>query len=211
MPKLKQSDLMIIVLMVLVIAVIGWGIYSYAAQIARVSADRHAEEAKLAKIRDQVANFSKLQAEEATNEAEMQRLATYIPDREGQADFITELSRLTVGSGVKLKSCRAAEQATPFPNLPEYLIYQWDVTLESVYPQLLKFLETLPVEERSTLVSKINISAGEPDAAKGQPAQYILNVQLTLDLISKAGAPDTLTQTNQPAPVAQTGIKKVSK
>jgi Tfp pilus assembly protein PilO len=208
MPKLKKSDLIIIALMVLVIAGIGWGIHSYFVQIAQVSANRQTEEAKLATIRTKVANFSKLQAEVATNEAEMQRLATYIPDQEGQADFITELSRLIGGSGVKLKSCSAVEQATPFPDLPEYLVYQWNVTLESVYPQLLQFLETLPVEERSTLVSKINISAGEADAGQGQPAPY---VQLTLDLISKAGTAASLTKIDQSAPPANTVQKQVSK
>jgi Tfp pilus assembly protein PilO len=201
MLKLKKSDLIIIAVMLLVIAGIGYGIYNYSGQIAQVSAQRRAKEAELARIRVKVANFSKLQTEVAANEGQMQRIATYIPDQEGQANFITELSGLTLGSGVKLKSCKAGETATPFPNLPEYLVYQWDVTLESVYPQLLQFLETLPTEERSTMVSKINISAGESDEDQDRRSRYVLNVQLTLDLISKTGS-GTL--------VAKTEPKKVS-
>jgi Tfp pilus assembly protein PilO len=201
MPKLKRSDLIIMAVMVLIIIGIGYGIYSYSGQIARVTAERRAQETELAQIRSKVANFSKLQAEVAANEAEMQRLATYIPDQEGQANFITELSGLTLESGVQLKSCRASEQTTPFPDLPEYVVYQWEVTLESVYPQLLQFLETLPTEERSTMVSKINISAGEPSEDQGWRSHYVLNVQITLDLISKTG-PGAL--------VAQTGPRKVS-
>jgi hypothetical protein len=183
MPKLKRSDWIIIGSMLLVIVGIGSGIYGNSAQIAKVTATRRAKEAEVARIRAKVADFGKLREEVAANETKMQRLATYIPDREGQANFITELSGLTLGSRVKFKSCRAAEQPTPFPNLPEYLVYHWDVTFESLYPQLLRFLENLPAQERSTLVSKINISAGTGDETRD--SRYTLNVQLTLDLISK--------------------------
>jgi hypothetical protein len=199
MPKLKKSDWIIIGIMLLVIAGISYGIYGYSAQIAKVAAARRAKEAELVQIRAKVAGFGRLQEEVAANETEMQRLATYIPDREGQANFITELSGLTLGSKVKLQSCRAAEQPTPFPNLPEYQVYHWDVTFESLYPQLLRFLENLPAQKRSTLVSKINISAGAADETRD--SQYLLNVQLTMDLISRtAAAPQ----------VARTDAKKVS-
>jgi Tfp pilus assembly protein PilO len=193
--KLKTVDLIIIALMVLVIAGIGYAIYHNAGQIARVGAERKSKEAELAQIRAKVANFSKLRAEVAANEAAMQQLATYIPDQEGQADFIAELSELIQGSGVQLKSCRASAEPTSFPGLPEYRVYQWDLTLTAVYPQLLKFLQTLPAEERSTLVSKINISAGEPDEDQGRRSRYVLNVQLTLDLISKTGSGTLVAQT----------------
>jgi Tfp pilus assembly protein PilO len=203
--KLQKSDLVIMAVMGLAIIGIGYLIYNNAGQIAQVTADRKGKEAELARIHAKVANFGKLRAEVAANEAEMQRIATYIPDEEGQAGFITELSRLTVGSGVKFKSCQASEKPTPFTDLPEYLVYRWDVNFEAVYPQLLNFLETLPAQERSTLVSKVNISAGKPGAGAGSLSPYALNVRLTLDLISKAKPKAGPSQ-----PVARNGAKKVS-
>jgi Tfp pilus assembly protein PilO len=116
--KLQKSDLVIMAVMGLAIIGIGYLIYNNAGQIAQVTADRKGKEAELARIHAKVANFGKLRAEVAANEAEMQRIATYIPDEEGQAGFITELSRLTVGSGVKFKSCQASEKPTPVSGLP---------------------------------------------------------------------------------------------
>ncbi|HYH02186.1 MAG TPA: type 4a pilus biogenesis protein PilO, partial [Bacillota bacterium] len=146
-----------------------------------------AKEQELQGIRKKVANFALLQDEVARNEAAMQRLADYIPDQEGQADFIMELDALTSSSGVELQNCSVSEQPTSFPNLPEYQIYQWNVSLQSDYPQLMKFLETIPSLKRSAMVSKVNISAGTAEAEGKTNARYNLNIQLTMDLIATVG------------------------
>ncbi|HEY8464566.1 MAG TPA: type 4a pilus biogenesis protein PilO [Bacillota bacterium] len=187
MPKFKKSDLIIIAVLVLLSGCLGGGIYYNSGQIAMMTAKRQAKEAELQKIKEKVLNFNQLQEEVAQNEAAMQRLADYIPDREGQAEFIMELDALTDSSGVQLKSCSVNEQPLPFPNLPEYLIYRWNVNLQSNYTQLMRFLEILPLQKRSVMVSKININSVQPDAKTETNARYSLNVQLTLDLIATAG------------------------
>lgn len=188
MPKLKTSDLIIIVVLVLVVIGLGGGIYYYSGQIEMVKTQRQAKEQELQGIRKKVANFAMLQDEVARNEAAMQQLADYIPDQEGQAEFIAQLDELTFSSGVKLQNCSVSEQPVPFPNLPEYQIYQWNINLQSNYPQLMKFLETVPNMDRSVMVSKINISAGMPDENESNSkARYNLNIQLTMDLIATTG------------------------
>ena len=188
MPKFKTSDLIIIVVLVLLVIGLGCGIYYYSNQIEAVKIQRQAKEQELQGIRKKVADFASLQDEVARNEAAMQKLADYIPDQEGQAEFIVQLDDLTSSSGVKLQNCSVSEQPVSFPNLPEYQIYQWSINLESNYPQLMKFLETVPKLERSVMVSKVNISAGAPDEnERKSKARYNLNIQLTMDLIATTG------------------------
>jgi Tfp pilus assembly protein PilO len=185
--KLKRSDLLIILVMVALIGGVGYWVFYNSTAIAKVTTAWRDQEAELTRIKQKVAGLKQLQEEVTVNEAEMQRLAVYIPDREGQAEFILELDDLTHSSGVRVKSCKVSDRPTSFPDLPEYLVYQWDVTLESGYRQLLRFLESLPSQPRSTLLSKLNIASAGPGEDDQTFDKYILNVQLTLDLIATTG------------------------
>lgn len=187
MPKLKRSDIIILAIMILVVGGLGFGVYHYLGQVAKATAQRQEKEQQLQAIKQKILRFAKLRDQVAENEAAMQRLADYIPGQEGQAEFIMELDELSRLSGVKLQNCSVNEQPVPFPNLPEYVIYQWTVSLKSDYAQLMKFLEVLPDGKRSAMVSKINITSATPEAGDKSRAKYSLTAQLTLDLISTGG------------------------
>jgi Tfp pilus assembly protein PilO len=184
MPKFKLIDIIVIVVMVIAIACLGVGISYYSGLTAETAAQRKAKEQELAGIKQKVAAFQSLQDEVARNEADFNRLASYLPDREGQAEFIMELDQLHELSGVELQSCSIADAPKPFPDLANYVIYEWKVTYKSDYGQLIKLLEALPSQPRSTMVSDINISASQPDQASNAKSEYDLSVQLTYNLIS---------------------------
>jgi Tfp pilus assembly protein PilO len=184
MPKFKMIDIIVIVMMVIAITCLGMGISYYSGWIAKTVAQRQAKEKELEGIKEKVAAFQRLQDEVARNEADFNRLASYLPGREGQAEFIMELDQLHELSGVKLESCSIADTPKPFPDLANYVIYEWKVTYQSDYGQLIKLLEALPNQPRSTMVSDINISVSEPDPENHSKSRYNLSVQLTYNLIS---------------------------
>lgn len=184
MPKFKLIDIIIMIGMVIVIGCLGMGISYYSGLTAETVAKRETKEKELESIKQKVAKFQSLQDEVARNEAEFNQIATYLPDREGQADFIMELEQLHESSGVKLESCTIADMPKPFPDLANYQIYEWNVTYQADYSQLIKLLEALPNQPRSTMVSNINISASEPDKESNSKSKYNLSVQLTYNLIS---------------------------
>jgi Tfp pilus assembly protein PilO len=184
MPKFKTIDIIIIVVMVIVIGCLGAGISYFSGLIAETVTQREAKEKQLESVKQRVATFQSLQDEVARNETDFNRLASYLPDREGQAEFIMELDQLHELSGVELKGCSIAETPRPFPDLANYLVYEWKVTYQSDYTQLIKLLEALPSQPRSTMVSDINISASEPDKESDSKSKYNLSVQLTYNLIS---------------------------
>jgi Tfp pilus assembly protein PilO len=183
MPKFKLVDIVVIGLMVIAIACLGMGISYYSGLAAETATQRKAKEQELAGIKQKVATFQSLQDEVAQNEADFNRLASYLPDREGQADFIMELDQLHELSGVRLENCSIADTPKPFPDLANYVIYEWKVTYKSNYSQLIRLLEALPNQPRSTMVSDINISAAQPDQ-NDVKSRYDLSVQLTYNLIS---------------------------
>jgi Tfp pilus assembly protein PilO len=183
MPKFKLVDIVVIGLMVIAIACLGMGISYYSGLAAEAATQRKAKEQELAGIKQKVATFQSLQDEVAQNEADFNRLASYLPDREGQADFIMELDQLHELSGVRLENCSIADTPKPFPDLANYVIYEWKVTYKSNYSQLIRLLEALPNQPRSTMVSDINISAAQPDQ-NDVKSRYDLSVQLTYNLIS---------------------------
>jgi len=127
----------------------------------------------------------KLKEEVSVLEAEEQRLIQFVPDKEGQAEFVWELQDLAEKSKITIVSCDIEKNFKKYQDNPEFKVYQWRVTISGRYSGLVDFLELLPRAKRSVQVSSLKInSISEDDLNRGN---YKLNVEMMLDLITSGG------------------------
>lgn len=112
-----------------------------------------------------------------------ENLTRFVPTREEQERFIVELERLAGSAGVRIRSCRMQPAAASLAGMPAYRAYRWDLLLTSQYRQLDKFLSLLDSGSRLVKVADLTVRS----TSGGSGEDYILNVDLKLDLIVRAG------------------------
>lgn len=154
------------------------GIYSIKER-RQLNAVRDTKQAELETIKEKLRALPDLNAEYLRLDGEMNRLATFIPTREGQAEFIKELQDLADNCNITIKSCHVKPEISALQKLPDYAIYKWDLTVTSGYRELLDFIQALSRAGRFIKVANMDVRSSGGDLKT-------MNIAMTLDLISKS-------------------------
>lgn len=168
---------LIVIAVLLLILGIGSGMYFFS-ENTKVSNELNAKQSELTTIQTKLQSLPDLETEFQRLSGEIERLATYIPSKEGQAQFVKELQMLADKNQVILKSCTVSPDPLTITNLPKYSIYKWDVKLKCDYPNLLSLIKDITNASRFVLVSNVSVEGNEE-----VPSELL--VGLSLDLISK--------------------------
>lgn len=131
-------------------------------------------------IQAKLRSYDSLEAELDRLNLELDKLAFFIPDKEGQAAFVRELEELAVKNKIKINTCDIDKNTVEIGKLPNYVGYRWKLGITAEYQGLMKFMASLKEASRLIKVSDISINGSEINDK--------LNVSLILDLISKSTA-----------------------
>jgi Tfp pilus assembly protein PilO len=184
MPKTKIPNLLPAILGGLVFIGALGGIYFLYNQTAQIALEQKQKEAEIQMAEAKLKELPVLTLEIKQLEMERQKLAVFIPTRENQDEFIWELGSLAKHSDIKIESCQVDNKPKYFKDNPSFQVFQWRVELSGSYPGLLRFLTALPAEKRAIKVADLSLKASKPEADEASNLRYILDIQLTLDLIS---------------------------
>ena len=134
---------------------------------------------------EKINSLPKLKEEISILEAEEERLTQFVPDKEGQAEFVWELQELADKSKITIVSCDIEKESKKYQDNPEFKVYQWRVTISGRYQGLIEFLNLLPHAKRGVQVSSLKINSLTND--ESNRGNYKLNVEMMLDLITSDG------------------------
>jgi len=176
--KSNYNNIILVVIAVLVLILgICAGMYSLSKNNI-IKNEITAKQDELTRIKNKLQSYPNLEAEFERLKGEIDRLATYIPNEEGQAEFVKELQTWTDKNEVSLNSCMVNSEPLVLEKLPNYLIYRWNVKLACKYHNLLSLIKDITNGSRFVLVSNVGAERDKEDATK-------LLIELSLDLISK--------------------------
>lgn len=107
-------------------------------------------------------------------------LRKFIPSKEEQERVVVSIERLANSAGIKLRSCKMAEEPKEVEGMPAYKIYTWEIFCSGRYLQMDRFLALLDRADRLMKIAGLSVlSASEHD----NPGVYTLDIKLELDLI----------------------------
>lgn len=183
----KKNPAPLILLGILYLLTAGWAVVSGWTYFSRtrdlVTAVQQKED-ELRAVRDRAYTLPERREEYRKYYEKAENLTKFIPTREEQERFIVELERLAGSAGVRIRSCRMQSGAPSLTGMPAYQAYRWDLLLTSQYRQLDKFLSLLDSGGRLVKVADMTVRS---TTGGGKDEDYILNVDLKLDLIVRAG------------------------
>lgn len=184
-PKISNGLIIFIVVGVIIfLSAIGGFIYVLNLT-NEISVVRQQKENELKIAIEKIRNLPKLKEDLAVLEAEETRLATFIPNKEGQAEFVWQLEELASQSKIDITSCSIEKESKGYKDLPGFIVYQWKVKIEGDYEGLIRFLEILPQAKRGVLASDLKINSIFGDETDKD--DYKLQVEMILDLITSSG------------------------
>ncbi|HOP75724.1 MAG TPA: type 4a pilus biogenesis protein PilO [Bacillota bacterium] len=183
MPKNKMiinNIVFIIVVSVLLAGSIASGIYLYN-ENQKIMEEKSAKGRELEDLQRRLELIPDLESMNEELNNEKQKLSSYIPDKEGQANFVRELEKLASSCDVQILSCQSKSDVFHHKDLPQYPVYQWELNLESNYSGLSQFLKSLSDAKRFLVVSELAVNS----LFSEEDGKYLVNTRVTLDLITK--------------------------
>lgn len=184
MAKNKLFDLALLGAAVLLLAGAGWVWHHFSKSASQIALAVRSQESELKEASAKIKLLQELRAKSGALERQKQWLATFIPNEEGQAQFIGELQRLAERSGIEIISCTLESAPKSLKAFPNYAIYQWKVSFDGTYPGMLAFFDELPASERCVNVAELKLASSGGADDKGKNA--ILHLDCTLDLVTTA-------------------------
>ncbi len=182
MAKIKPLDIGLYILAVLLLSGAGYAWFVFSQQNRTLNAAIEKDKVAIAAAVAKVKLLEELKAKSLEFEAEGRRMASYIPSKEEQAQFVIELERLGDEAEVTVKSCTLDPEPIRKPELPGYLFCQWRLNLSGDYQGLLDFLDELPKGSRMIAVSELTVNSFPDD----ENQDYILDIGLVLHLVINA-------------------------
>ncbi len=174
----KHKLLMIVLGAVVFLGALSGGIYCYNENM-KLTAVKGQQELELSLRRNKLRTLPKLEKQLIAMQAEENRLASYLPTKEKQAELILQLNEMASQSGVTIKNCRTQNEPKPLPNLAGYQAYQWEMKISGDYYGLVNFLKLVPDGKRCVMVSGLDV-ATENEAEQ----KSMIVADLNLDLVS---------------------------
>lgn len=184
MPKIKIHNLLPALVAAILFAGDIAGIYYFYTQTAQITAAIQQKEAEIQAAQAKLKELPELTREIKQLEIDSQKMAFFIPSKENQDDFVKELDSLAGRSGVKITSCQVNNKAQFYQDNPAFQVFQWRVELSGSYPGVILFLKALPGSKRAVKAADLSLKANQPGSDDDSKLPYILNIQMTLDLIS---------------------------
>ena len=183
MAKNKLFDLVLIGAALLLLAGAGLVWYHFQQTAGEVAVTVQRQQAELQEASQKIKLLHALRAKTGELEQEQRWLATFLPNDEGQAQFIEELESLAERSGVEVVSCTLDNTPKHLKAFPNYPIYQWKLGLDGGYPGMLAFLRELPNSERCIGIPEVKLTSAASGTAQDKAA---LHMECTLDLVTTA-------------------------
>jgi len=143
-----------------------------------------AKRAELKSIQVRAAFLPTLRQKNIENSKRLEKLNHFIPDKEGQAEFVIELDKIVKRCGLELTDCNLKSQPLSYKSLPKFIIYRWNISLKGDYRGIESFLTELPKEERYIMVAEMSLSSGNSDSEKMTGMSYQLTAKFSLDLVT---------------------------
>ena len=178
--KFKPIDIILILTAILLLGGVGFAWYHYEQLNTELETKITSQKQELELIRKKMRLLEDLRKNFQSTAAEKDRLIAFIPNAEGQDQFILELERLSQKCQLTLKSCNLAPKPKIITLYPQYEIYQWTVVFEGSYQGLITFLDELPNSNRFVTVSNLETSASYKD----DPTKIDLKITCILDLVT---------------------------
>lgn len=182
--KISNLDIVLLVIGILLILGGAAGCYFLYDSVSKVVAEKQLKDDELQKLKLKAEQLPQLLEEIERLENEESRLIAFIPTKEEQAEFIWELENLAKTCDVTITKCTIQSSTKQIPNLPDYIIYPWDLTITGNFNGLTKFMDLVTKGKRSVMVSafKVNSTVSAERFKEG----YELKVDMNLDLITIA-------------------------
>ena len=102
------------------------------------------------------------------------------PSREEQERVVVSIEQLANSAGIKLRSCKMAEEPKAVEGMPAYQIYTWEISCRGRYMQMDRFMALLDRADRLMKISGLSVLS---ESGEGNPRDYTLDIKLKLDLI----------------------------
>jgi len=172
---------MIIVIVIFVVFIIGGSYLAYYLynENNKINQDLNAKQARIELIRKKLEQFDDLDAELERLQTEEQQLVNYVPDREGQAQFVKNIESIADSCKVKINRCNN-EGLSPLERLPEYVANKWSITLTGDYFRIIEFINQLPTTSQIIMISSISFNE------ISDKINQDIEVKILLDLIAKS-------------------------
>ncbi len=184
MPKTKIHSLLpVLAAAILFLGDIA-GIYYFYNQTAQITASRQQKEAEIQAAKGKLKELPELTREIKQLEIDSQKMGFFIPSKENQDDFVKELDGLASQSGIKITSCQVNNKPQFYQDNPAFQVFQWRIELSGSYPGVILFLKALPGSKRAVKAADLSLKANQSGSGDDSKLPYILNIQMTLDLIS---------------------------
>jgi Tfp pilus assembly protein PilO len=186
MLKNKIFDLILIGGSVILIIVAGLLWYHFNGINVQLEQTITVQKAELKNAYKLIQRLNELKAKSSEIDQQKAWLATFIPNEEGQVQFITELQRMAEKNNIEISQCSLEPNTKKLKAFPNYTIYQWKVKLSGKYQGLIGFLDDLPQSQRCINVSELKLTATFDEENK---TDYTVGMDCMLDLVTTAPAP----------------------
>ncbi|HBF38961.1 MAG TPA: hypothetical protein DDW50_16795 [Firmicutes bacterium] len=184
MPKIKIRSLLPAVAAGILFSSAVAGIYYFYNQTTEIAVEKQQKEAEIHAAEAKLKELPELTKEIKQLVTASQKMGIFIPSRENQDEFVRELDGLANQSGIKINSCQVNNKPKYYQDNPAFQVFQWRVELSGSYPGLLLFLKALPEAKRAIKAADLSLKANQPASDDDPKLRYILNIQMTLDLIA---------------------------
>lgn len=188
MPKNKIGDIVLGIIAALVFLGAVFSAFYFNNKNNETTVILNSKQQEIKSLQQKIKDYPKTIEKLNQLEIDKDRLMHFIPDKEGQKEFIWELENLADLTGVSISQCNIEKDVKHFAKLPQYDIYQWKILLKGSYTSLVAFLDKLPGSQRAAMVSSLNVTSqdvSDIEKKKNATLNYILTVDITLDLVSK--------------------------
>jgi len=173
MERAELKNLVLIGLMILAIAYVGWngfaaigwpGVAALRADAAKLTVQRKALETNVQSAQAQVANLDKIKKERETLEVQLKEISRRLPSERESAEVLRSVESLAGRSGLTLAAVRRRAPRTQ----ELYVELPMEVGVGGGYHEMVRFADQLSQLDRLVTLNEFQVN--RPMAAPGQPA-----------------------------------------
>ncbi len=189
MPKLKKPDIILLVVFLVINGLLSFYFVKLHENLQLLTKQEEQKGPELKLLKKKIKKLPQIKEELALLKKEEAKLQEFIPNEEGQTAFIWQLEELAKKNNIELLNCGIKKGVKTYKIYPDYLIYQWELSFNSNYQELMSLLRDIPESDRSALIAQLQINSlpiiKEAEQAKSKGDKYRLNVTMHLDLIAR--------------------------
>src|SRR5262245_53692314 len=176
MERAELKNLVLIGLLILAIAYVGWngfsafrweGVAAIRAEAEKKAAERRGLETRVQSAQLQVQNLDKIKKERAALEVQLKEISRRLPGERESAEVLRSVESLAGRSGLTLAAVRRRAVRTQelYAELP------MEAGVGGGYHELVRFADQLSQLDRLVTLSEFNVN--RPTSAPGQPATAV--------------------------------------